>query len=110
MLIVVNEVSVLNVKEVIGMTLSKKIKEIKTKVSDGFLGLFPTYDKTEEYSYLLTFQYISQHGIGNEMTFTYEHSDYNRVKNSAKQIIVQLRRHDNTMIDEAFEEAILKGQ
>ncbi len=109
MVIVFGENTILNVDKVISLLIKYTPQEERTKTSSGFFGLFPTYETTKRDEWTLEFQYTGG-VVGNmEYTYTSRSSNYQRLVEQAKQIILQIKKYDNTIIDQAFEDAFLKG-
>ena len=108
MYIITSETTVLNVAKIIHLMIVTTPKFEKTKVSSGFLGLFPKYETTETPYYTLNFKYTCAVQANTQMTFTCGNSDYNTLKKTAKDIILQIKKYDASWIDAAFEEAFLK--
>lgn len=106
MLIIFDDATVLNVDKIEYMTIGYT-PETKKILKSNFLGLFPIYERQEIPAWTLTFKYTHPEIIGT-WTYTNKNSDYERLKISAKQIIVQIRRFDPTLINTEFEEAFFK--
>lgn len=87
------------------MMINSKTNTTKTKVGDGFLGLFPQYEEKTETAYVLSIKYIRG---TSQMTFTNESPDYNHLRMIARNVVTQLRSLDSSIVDQAFEDAFLK--
>lgn len=105
MMIVINETTVLTLDKVLTMMIKTTPKSEKVLKTKGFLGLFPEYETIEQPYYTLEFEY--ERGT-NKYTFTNACSDYAFLKTLAKEIVEQVRKYDSTLVDRAFEEAVLK--
>lgn len=108
MLIILDDSTVLNMKEISNMLITQAKKKVKKKISGGFFGI----DKFEEEEvvdgWVLKIEYTDNHGKG--MVYTNQHSNYDMLRNKSKHIIEQLKMHDSGIINAAFEDAFLKDK
>jgi hypothetical protein len=106
MLIIIDETTVLNMKEVNTMLLAPNKKIVKKKISGGFFGIDKTVEIEEQDGYKLSIEYVDNRD--RQMIYSCTHSDYATLQAKGKIFIEQLKMLDTGIINAAFEDAFLK--